>query len=492
MFDRWANSICGWSWLMGITILSCVGSIQGCSNEEKFPDIGMNFGGPVAVDVSADGKYFYVLNSDFERKYNKGSIVIIKDDGTKTTAIQTARMGRALKIVGTKMLVLFDTDSEGTKPKVDYYDLTTPESPQLKQSWEIDCSPINVAMNQGYSHFAVTCLGGGLYIGTFTDDPAQSTVKKVRDYGINRRALYLDTKRELLFAFVTDMGQQTTSDATFEDSKTFKDNGDEVVDGGSNEIPDNYENSKTSRRRLSQRYVYQYVVYDIKAEREATPESFPFRKLSDAKDSTADHELRWLYFNLFNADGSPDTPETVRNANVKNYRTNFWEARPDPANGDSFYLSQRGTLERSNNVIKISIVGDVHTSKAADGSVKVPLTADVLQFDRVYGFKGEVDGYHYPGDFVVKNVNGQDLLLVNHFRDLVYWKAKDRRYSLAAKTLNQGFWLSEVKTVDHNESYYQVAMNSQGRAVTLSYYGASVFLLDVKPGADISVVNQIF
>lgn len=463
-----------------------------CANEEKFPDLGLGFGGPVGLDVSADGQYFYVLNSDFERMYNEGSILVIKEDGTKVRALSTARMGRGLKVAGQRMLAFYDSDGEDTAPKVEYYDLSTPEEPRLVSTWELDCSPINVELRGDYAHFAIACLRGGLYIGTFADDPAQSTIKKVRDYGINRRAMFLDTKRELLLSFVSDMGQQDSGDGTFEDLKSYNDSGDEIAGSGSNEIPDNFENTKASRRRISQRYAYQYAVYDIKGEREAQPESFPLRKLNDTKDPTADLELRWLYFNLFNADGTPDTPETVRNSGVKNYRTNFWEAKPAPESGDSFYLSQRGTVERSNNVIKVSIIGDLRTQAGDDGAQKAPLTPNVLQFERVYGFKGELDGLHYPGDFVIRKVGGQDLLVVNHFRDLVYWKASDRRYSLAAKVMNQGFWLSELKSTDHNQSYYQIAMNQKGRAISLSYYGGSVFLLDVQPGADISVVNQIF
>lgn len=484
--------------LVALGLFLLVGSLNGCLSEETFPPIGQRIAGPSDVAVSKDGRHFYVLNTDFDRRYQSGSLLVLKEDGTKVAAIETPRMGRSLNLAANRLLVTFDADEEGKSAGVQLFDLSDPEAPKHTQTWVLPCAPLNGVQREGYDHFAVSCMNGDLYMGTFSN--AQLT--KVRNAGSPRRALYIDPERELLLAFPTTLGfQDSTYDLKALDEKTFNDKGEESAQ--SNEIPDDYESDRRRRGIYLKRTTYNVIVYDIAAERAA---GFPERALFDSKDPTAMRELRWLYFTLTNFDGTPDSDEGILNPHSRNYRTNFWTAKPDPYDSSSFFVSQRGAerSENANNVIKVTFTGDVATAApAADGTCAnggrnvgdacVPLTSDTFTFERVYGFNGEIESRHYPGDFAVETVAGQPLLVVNHFRDLSYWKSDDRYFSLAAKVLDQAVLKStETPPATHAQSYYQVALNSRGRAVSCSFYGNSVLLLDVVPGAAITVADQIY
>lgn len=486
-----------------------------CTEDEVFPDLGMGFAGPSAVEVSEDGKHFYVLNSDFERKYNEGSLLVIDEEGVKKTWIDVRRMGINMSVAGSRLLVIYDDedgyddeDEDDDKPReaaVEIFSIDETDSSKLerKAALSIDCSPINVTHRKDYKYFFVTCAGGDLFLGQFGDNLEDSTIKLVRKYDYTRRALYIDTKRDLLFAFITDLAKQTTSDLKLLDSRAFSD--DLTATAGPNEIPDDYEDTRSARTRTINRYRLQYVVYDIKSESEQEPEAFPYRSLKDDEDPVADSELRWLYYTLNDFDGTPDSDDGVLDANYKNYRTNIWEAKPNPQDQDSFYISHRGAegSENANNIVKVSIIGDLKATPASSetddcgpqkdnvSSMCVPKTGNVLSFERVYGFNGEVDEFHYPGDFEIKEVNGQQLLLVNHFRDLAHWDSDDQRFSIEAKVIGQT-WLSYLRDDSHNRSYHEIAVNQRGRALTSSFYGESVILLNVAPGVSLEEVKQIY
>src|SRR5690606_982735 len=126
---------------------------------------------------------------------------------------------------------------------------------------------------------------------------------------------------------------------------------------------------------LGQRLIYQFFVYDIAAERDHPEDCelskdedcvFPRRTISDP---VVKRELRWLYFQVRNFDGSPDLPNVAET--MRYYRTNFWDAVPDPDDASSFYLSHRGPpIDKinkgspyANHVVKATIVGDLR----ADG-----------------------------------------------------------------------------------------------------------------------------
>lgn len=197
------------------------------------------------------------------------------------------------------------------------------------------------------------------------------------------------------------------------------------------------------------------------------------------------------------ADGTPDTSAGFTDPNVKSYQTNFWHAEPDPDNENLFYLSKRNPpasrYNTGNNVISVTVKGD--GGKVADDGT-IPETSSFLSFKRVYGFVGEIDleddnKLHYPSDFRVRYINGQKVLLVSHFRDLVYFRADQRRYSIFGKTLDSNFWANELKTTDPADSFFEIAVNPRGVAMACSFYGNAVIRLEVSPGTDITNKQRI-
>lgn len=482
--------------LLGISAI-----FAGCKVSENFPELGTNVAGPVDTSVSEDGTVFYVLNSDFDREYNAGSILLIDEDGNKLSAVSTPRLGRSLEVSGDRMLATFG-DEESI---IQYYDISTPTAPVLVKQWVIECPPLSTVHDETYDYFFVSCLGGDLWAGTFTEglaDGLYDKMRRIRRYGQTRRAMYLDTKRELLFAFVTDMARQTFEDTRQEDKYRWDTEGNstEVF----NEVPDTFEDSKKDRsvKSIPSRYIYQFVVLDVRQEvAEGLKEDV--HALQDEKDPTADKELRWLYFTLLNADGTPDSGGAIRISTIRDYRTNFWMVRPNPFDEDSFFLSHRGFggLGLANNILKVSIIGDLRPVDPATpetcesnffyrGDQCVPMTADVLRFERVYGFRGEVDEFSFPGDFDIKLVNGQQLLIVNHFRDLVYWAPDNQKFLVTSKVLGQNSF-SQIESTSFQKSYYELSMNQRGKALSCLYYGEAVMLLNVLPGEAIEEIKRI-
>ena len=76
-------------------------------------------------------------------------------------------------------------------------------------------------------------------------------------------------------------------------------------------------------------------------------------------------------------------------------------------------------------------------------------------------------------------------------------------FSIGAQVLDDTSWFAEtyqdpetglVDTAANQkpaESFYQVAVNAEGRALSCSFYGNAVLLLDVKPGIGISEPKRI-
>lgn len=485
---------------LAVTTTVATVAFVACKAEEKFPTLTDQVASPVDVAVSDTGDNFFVLNADFDRNYNSGSLLVLNTDGEKVGHVLTPRMGRTLVVADNTLLVTFDTREDGEGPLVHLYDVSTPEAPALKAEFDLECSPANAVMRKGYKHFAVTCFDGQLYVGTLADDLSASSLKLVRYYGFSRRALVLDPARELIYAFPTDPTQTKLSDAEYEDVTQYDENFDDVlVDDKKvpNEVPDVMEQNKRQASNRAQRRQYQFIVYDIAAEREL---DFPFAKDPDPKIGL---EERWIYFKLENFDGTPDNSPNAGNPSFKFYRTNFWEAQPDPTDPDVFYLSHRGPpgkMPYANQVVRATLIDDPRTS--ADG--KVPATERFMVFDRVYGFKGQgVDSkgednskFHFPGDIEINEVGGQRLLVVNHFRDMGSntWKRGDLYFSLAAQVVDDFTWFTEVRgspTVGDVTTYYQIAMNKTGKAVSCSFYGNAVMLLQVTPGVGIETVKRV-
>lgn len=480
-----------------------VSAIDGCRHQEKFPALGTTIVSPIDVASSDSGANFYVLNADMDRTYNTGSVLVLDKDGNKLNAVSVPRMGRSLTVSGNDMLVSVDFTDLDKGAALLLFNLDDPTSPRLVKEWPLDCSPLNAVLRKGYNYFAFTCVDGQVYIGDLAADRANSQLHRVRRYGTARRALYIDPTRGLLFGFPTDASKQTLSDMINKDAATY-DNAVKTSDSP-NEVPDDYENTARALTSVGARQIHQFYVYDIAKEAEA---GFPDRAVDDPIIKT---ELRWLYFNLNNFDGTPDRSldggDGSTDAQWKYYRTNFWSAQPDPDDPNVFYLSHRGPppgkdsiatgSPNANDIVKVSIVGDPHTTD------KVPFTSTFFSFDRVYGFKGaQTTAADYPGDFKIAEVSGQKVLLVNNFRDLVNWSRKDTYFSLAAATLeDESLWFAEscsadptwggCSNVDPNWSWFQVAVTNEGRALSCSFYGNAVMLLDVQPGIGIKLLKRI-
>jgi hypothetical protein len=472
-----------------------------CSRPENLKEIDQSVASPIDNAVSDDGKYFYVLNSDFSQDFNSGSILVVDEDGKKVGAVKTPRLGRSIAVAGTDMIAVFDKSDDDSKYQIHLYDLSSdPTKPKLVRKWEegdpgfedidcTNCAPLNIALRKGYNHFAVTLRTGILLLGTLGSPRSASELKLVRRYGLTRRAMYLDPQRELLLQFPTSIAGSTSNfdkDLLAEDKASYDDKTGKRV-SKPNEIPDQLEDTKFQRRSSkSGRRWYQFAVYNIAAERE---KGFPLLEIGSDKDEEAiEKEFRWTYFTLRDYPGSsgpPDTSAQITDPNTKHYRTNFWDARPDPISLDAFYLSHRGKLSKrnryANSVIKVTITGNL-----AQTDPILP-TAAVLRFERQYGFSGELDPKnHFPGDFEVGFINGRLTLVVNHFKDQVTFRG-DSFYSIAAKVLDGPAWHREIQSTSSANSYYQLAFNERGRLLVCSFYGNALIPLEVDPGASMTV-----
>jgi hypothetical protein len=503
----------------------------GCRHKDVYPAIGTKVASPVDIAAASDNQHFFVLNADFDRTYNTGSLLTLDKDGNKVGVIEVPRMGRSLTVAGNDLIATMDyqDDTGHAAPRVQLYDVSDPTKPVLTGDVELDCTPVNAAMVSGYKYFAVSCLDGSLWVGELKPNRYESRMFKVRQWGVMRRALYIDPKRELLFGFTTDPGREGLADEVLQDCETHdqqKATPKSYYPDSSrcdnhafepNDVPDAYEQNQRVLSNTGQREWFQYFVYDFKQESgdgdplnhsapqppANQPHQFPFRYNNDPVVQNA--ELRWIYFNLANFDGSPDPSNAFDNSDFKFYRTNFFAAKADPDDPDVFYLSQRGSPNQSqfaNNIVRVRLLSDPHPTigVAADGQTQTytapPRNADVMSFERIYGFKGpEASRWVYTGDFQVQYLAGQKVVVVNNFRDLVTWVKEDRYFSIAGASLdNSGAWYSEVQgdtSPSNLQSFYNIAVLPTGRAASCSFYGNAVMLLDITPGVDIKVVNRI-
>ncbi len=484
--------------------------LSGCARKEQFPPLGTNLASPVDISVSDDGKYFYALNADFERKYNAGSILVMDNEGNKLKALEIPRMGRSLNVVGNVMIATLDfaADAGNSQPHVYIYDLSDPISPQLKRDIVIDCSPVASSMRKGYKYFAVTCANGSLFVGTLETDLSQSKLNKVRQFSRPFRALHFDAKRNLLIGFPDQPDKPSTGDSELADANSYNTIG-TLTASIPNEIPDIYEQTRRAWADLAVRQSYQFLVYDIAAEEKNAPNctisattpscDFPYRPSTDLVPQS---ELRWLYFRLNDYSGAPDESTYFNNPSYKYYRTNFYAVRPDPEDSDVFYLSQRGAPSISpnaNQIIRVRITGELHATYDESKKTYTSLpTSEEMQFERVYGFKGsQVSQYSYPGDFRVVMINNQKTVVVNNFRDLVNWVRGDATgsYWIGASLVDDPTWYSQLtgqlSPSNDIRTYYQVAVNNSGRGASCSFYGNQIIFFDVVPGSAINITKQV-
>ncbi len=319
-----------------IALLSISAVLLACKKEEEFPTLGNRVANPVDVAVDSSETYFYALNSDYPRDFNQGSLLVLDTEGAKVSSVPLPRLGRSLTVAGSTLIVTLSNSGEST-PKILLFDISTPQTPKLAKTIEpTECNPLNAVARAGYKYWAVSCSNGPLFAGELTTPLGNSTLKKIRNFRMSRRALHLDTTRNLLLAFPTDFGKQEFSDIQADDSKTVNEADDSEITQP-NEIPDQYERSRLERAKKSRNEIHQFSVTDLNES--ATSGWLEKDLISSMQD------LRWIYFNLTNSDGSLDMPATDTNQNTKYYRTNFWEAKPDSSDANTFYISHRGSMD---------------------------------------------------------------------------------------------------------------------------------------------------
>ena len=424
--------------------------VSGCAHKENFPSLGKRIASPVDIAVSDDGQHFYVLNADYDRTYGRGSILVLTADGQKLRAVPIPRMARNLVVAGDKLLVTFDRNTKNDNAAVQLYNLSDTSNPRLQHSWTLDCMPLNAVMRKDFSYFFISCAQGELFIGNHTD----LSLKHVRTYHHPRRALHLDPQRGLLYAFASAVNSQRFSDVTLEDRLTYNEQGEEIE--GSDDIPDAWAKASNLAQRS---HIFQYALYDIFAARDARPETFP-RREDDLSD-----ELHWLYFPRWQATETSDS---------KTYRTNFYDTHPDPDDKDSFYLSQRGTLDSaSNNIVRATIAENRK-----------------LQFKVIHSADDE-DELRFPSDIEVRRINATKTLLVNSFRGFVNWPRAQVFFGITARTLTQPHWQKSCTSQQRDASYYRFAANEQGTVVVSSFYGNRVHIFQLQPEKDFVCTKSI-
>jgi len=374
-------------------------------------------------------------------------------------------------------------------------DASAPSAIQVVKQWEIPCTPIGAAIRKNYDFFAVSCSNGMLFLGTLAADRSLTQLKKIRQYHQPRRALLLDPVRNALYAFTTSLGDACLFDSVYEDTQTYSDDGAQT--SVANEIPDEFEKRQRDRSNKARQESYQFVAIDLAAEAANAGEAFPYR---DIGDPIVRKELRWMYFNLKTADGKDDLDLSALNG-FRYYKTNFWKASWDPSEANVFYLSQRGAREtgglkscrytspHANNVIKVTIAGDIVSASAADK----PKTSDVLKFERIYGFTQDFAAFGYPfvGDFEMTRVGGLNVLLVNQFRDLKNWFRSKSYFGISSKIMGNTATVKEIGSQSTRDAFYEMALTSAGRGASCVFYTGAVALFTVKDDGQVVVTQRI-
>lgn len=471
-------------------VLALISSIVivACTENESFEDIGLNVASP--IDIAAGESYFYVLNADISRKYNKGSILVVDTNGIKVASTVIPRVGHSISKSDDKLIVTIgETQQYSKSAQVQIFDISNPTKPTLSKSLDVGCkNPTGVAAPPSYDYFAISCTNGEIYIGTWGTTSVDTTVKLVRKPDNNlRRALHIDTARNLLFAFTTHWDNSAVyRDTVLDDEYTYDTNFNKT--NSANEVADIWEGSEESAAASEiQKTQYQFLVYDISAEAVA---GFPY--LENYSDQ-AKQEMRWLYFN--------DTRQTNLGITEKQkyYRSNFWMTLPDKSDPNSFFISQRGIESNnfapdSNAIYRFTISGD---PRAVAGTV--PETSSFLSVTTAYGH--EIDqktdvkaGSRFTNNFSITNIEGVDFLVVADFLD------KSLNTSNAGDYFNKTHFGIGVKSTGDDTTVKSISSDSRDRSffalgaikskvLTGSFYTDKLILLEVSSNSDIKEIN---
>lgn len=466
-----------------VPVLTAI-TLSSCSEPETFEELGEKVAGP--MDITQTSTHFYVLNADIDRTYNKGSILVLDTDGNKVSATETPRMGRFAVVSGNYLIAGFGpTEQFEVLPQLKFYDISDPSNVVLKHSIEMECSPANAYAPDSYAYFAVSCVGGKIFMGTWGSSITDTTLNLVRQPdGNTRRALYIDEARNLLFAFTTDWSDPDYKDRILSDLNSYDENFNETA--GENEVPDLWESSEEVKETVEKsgtELQYKFLVYDIAAE---AAKGFP--SLSSDSDE-AKTEMRWLYFN---ANRSSLTFE----AGQKYYRSNFWKIIAHPTDANSFYISQRGdelagAAPDANAIYQFTITADPKPVSSV-----APLTSSFLSVSAVYGHESSPANAaqtRYSGNFIIGTSGSETYFAVNDFKDKTYSRSStyfaNANYNVGFKN-TAGTWTDSLTSTSRENSYFSLGAIGS-RVLTGSFFTDKLILLEVSPGSDITTVTTI-
>jgi hypothetical protein len=455
--------------------------LAACSSKLTPTPIGLSISGPVAVTPHRTSSHFYVLNSNASKTFDDGSILTLDTSGNKVNAVSTPRIGLFLITAESGDFIIsgFAEDLENkSASQIHLYDTSNPTAPSLVKTFALDCVPANATERDSY--IAVSCLSGSIYVGKLNG--VNSTLTKVRPSdGTTRRALYIDSPRKLLYAFPTDMAEPTYSDRKLVDKMTY--GSDFTALPTPNEIPDEFEKSRTAVSfNTGVNSSFKFLVYDL-AQEEAN--GFPEKTI---KDLSISQELRYIYFDVLKSGHAAPA------ADEKYYRTNFWTARPDPQDPNSFYLSHRGAAENSatqdaSGILKVSVIGD---PKVQNGVM--PKIPEFFKFEGFYGYHPASSELAYPNDFQFLLLNSTPLLIFNDYRDIVYNKENYFRLGTASKFGAQSvepLGNQKIENTSPSDALIGIAVNSAGKGMSLSFFSDEVILLDITNSGDITETKRI-
>jgi hypothetical protein len=122
------------------------------------------------------------------------------------------------------------------------------------------------------------------------------------------------------------------------------------------------------------------------------------------------------------------------------------------------------------------------------------LTSEMFSFERIFGFSADnPSSKNYPGDFELYQADSKNLLVVNNFRDAVYWPGQEN-FAVTVKSLgeaNTSTKPAEYLSDDFDESAYQLAIDDSGTVLSCSFYGGALLVFDLADDGSISLRKKI-
>ncbi|MCY4380392.1 MAG: hypothetical protein OXC40_02330 [Proteobacteria bacterium] len=515
-------------WLFYLFVfIGIVAMNYGCSEEkERYVPLGNKISQPSAI--ATDGEWFYVVNSDIERRHNAGSIVTINQKGEKKGVILTPRLGRFIVVRKPYIIVGYSsTDQYKTAPQIRIYDARNPTRLKLYQTFSMDCTPINAVAPEKYNYFAVSCEYGEIYVGYFRAASQKSladiSLRYVRNYGPHaRRALFIDKNHHHLYSFATDWQRSDFSDRVLLDAtSSFLEPVEDPVKGPvdfsgtdstelraqsyqlsePNEVPDDWEGPSllNESEKHTRRSEYQFAVLDLS---KLAKEQFAFAGTLSSKSQS---EFRWLYFR------TSDSQVKVPKAH-KYYRSNFWQITNVPGSTSSFFISQRGQQSKtvnpdSNAIYLFELIGS--PAPSTDG--KIPKTSSFLRVTKSWGhphhrrlrarrtISNQRDRTYlnstirFTGNFIRGVAHGRPYFLINDFRDPAMF-ADQPYYSLTLSALVNNRSDKNIHDLlvftDRGRSYFAIAA-THSVALAGTFFNRMVSLFSITPDFQLKHIKDI-